>query len=198
MVGIALVFAADNPAADRDSLLTVEAVKEGWWYAALLNSGRLVAVYMSDADLISARRMQSVGQWMEALSETHIIGERILSYKYRVAEQALVLNSSSSMCSMAGGAWLSIGDAAATYDPLSSYGITGALNSGMRAAQAILAARQRALEEYKLRMQDTYADYLARRAAYYRMERRWPNSVFWRRRHALPGKLRISDDGHRH
>jgi len=88
---------------------------------------------------------------------------------------------------LAGENWLAVGDAAAAYDPLSSQGIYKALEYGLRAGDAIgdhRAGRNTALQDYVEGIRREFDDYLLIRSKYYGRERRWPNSIFWQRRHA--------------
>src|SRR5262249_54417842 len=58
LVGLAGVLAAAAPANDTaacDACTLVEACADGWWYSALLPGGRLIAVYLTDADLLRCR-----------------------------------------------------------------------------------------------------------------------------------------------
>src|SRR6185369_1865372 len=87
-----------------------------------------------------------------------------------------------------GDRWLAVGDAACTFDPLSSQGVMKALRSGIDAAEAIrrhLSGDARALSVYADRVATAYDDYLDTRSAYYAMEQRWPDAPFWRHRHEV-------------
>ena len=85
--------------------------------------------------------------------------------------------------------WLLVGDAAMTWDPLSGQGVCKALESGMQAARAVdraLDGDRVGLTAYGAWTRARFGEYMAGRATYYRAERRWPDSPFWRRRHAAP------------
>jgi 2-polyprenyl-6-methoxyphenol hydroxylase-like FAD-dependent oxidoreductase len=85
-----------------------------------------------------------------------------------------------------GAGWLAVGDAACSFDPLSSHGVTWALESGLAAARALDASfrgDRRALDDYADRVEAAFHNYLQARADFYGRERRWPDSPFWRRRH---------------
>jgi flavin-dependent dehydrogenase len=87
-----------------------------------------------------------------------------------------------------------VGDAAASFDPLSSQGIVRALESGRRAAAAIhdhFAGDRSALQRCTLALHEQFERYLDARLEYYRREPRWPHAVFWRRRQRRP-QLRAS------
>ena len=77
------------------------------------------------------------------------------------------------------------------FDPLSSQGLFNALYGALQLAPAIaagLAGDRRAISDYAGRLGSIWAAYRRHYGAYYRLERRWPNRAFWRRRH------RPSDD----
>ena len=72
------------------------------------------------------------------------------------------------------------------FDPMASQGIAKALHHGKRAAADIashLAGDASVLESLALSLEREYAAYRTTRADYYRIEKRWPRSMFWKRRH---------------
>jgi hypothetical protein len=72
---------------------------------------------------------------------------------------------------------------------MSSQAIAWALESGLEAARAIDASFRddlRALCDYARWVDSEFAGYLSLRWEYYRRERRWPDSPFWRRRQTPP------------
>lgn len=93
---------------------------------------------------------------------------------------------SSCLSPVAGENWVAVGDAACCQDPLSGSGIARALDTGIQAARAIDArlrtGQATALTAYAKWVADGFARYWITRLAYYAMERRWPESPFWRRR----------------
>jgi flavin-dependent dehydrogenase len=162
---------------------------DGWWYATLLPDARLVIGYMTDADLATERGARTVSGWTSLLAETQQIRHRVTQYGYRLESPPLLVPAESSCLEeVEGEGWCAVGDAAAAHDPLSSYGITAALNSGIWAGQAI-TGQIGGLAEYAERMRHAYAYYLAQLMGYYALEKRWPASTFWRRRHAAPEAL---------
>jgi flavin-dependent dehydrogenase len=89
--------------------------------------------------------------------------------------------------------WLATGDAAVAFDPLSSQGIATALVMGREAGRA--AAGLVSIEEYDARYRSLLDEHLALRAAYYGLERRWPDAEFWRRRPNPKGNSTVVDGG---
>src|SRR2546421_1412221 len=87
---------------------------------------------------------------------------------------------------MTGDGWLAVGDAAMTFDPLSAQGILKGLRSGIMASYAIgdyFKGSPAGLEKYEAVLAREFEEYLSTRANFYRQERRWERSRFWRRRY---------------
>lgn len=83
---------------------------------------------------------------------------------------------------------IAVGDAISSFDPLSSQGILKALRSGIFASYAIADwLRQsddgRGYARYAALMRHEFAAYRETLRNYYRLEQRWPDAPFWRRRH---------------
>jgi flavin-dependent dehydrogenase len=99
--------------------------------------------------------------------------------------------SSSILRPAAGWHWFAVGDAAATHDPISSAGIQKALADGARAAVAVMATASggtdgdsaSAAARYIADTEAAFAEYEGNRDYFYRLETRWPDSLFWRRRY---------------
>jgi flavin-dependent dehydrogenase len=203
MVGVAgwLEAGPEGPILDRFTL--VEAVESGWWYSALMPDGKLVVVHMTDADLASQAKLRSQDNWLTLLRQTRHTWRRVESHGYRLnGPTEIVAANSSFLDEVTGDSWLAVGDAAAAYDPLSSQGILTALETGLNAAPAInarLNGDQAALQEYAAYSKRTSIDYLSSHLAYYAIERRWPQSAFWQRRHPrrfhAPGQRAVALGG---
>ena len=73
----------------------------------------------------------------------------------------------------AGQGWLAVGDAAMSFDPLSSEGISKGLEWGTKAAvtaAALCRGDQSAAQAYRYEIGKTFADYLVTRYRYYAVE----------------------------
>jgi flavin-dependent dehydrogenase len=92
-----------------------------------------------------------------------------------------------------------VGDAEMAFDPLSSFGILGAISSAEEALPVIAAhmdgtdAARAAIERREAARDHRWSRYRERLAAAYREETRWPASSFWARRRA-PGDHRSRPD----
>ena len=180
--------ARERAAGDEcDACTLVEACADGWWYSALLPRGRLMAVYMTDADLLRRHRAVVACVLARAIAadDAHARATaRVRSADRPARGRGQQLTARSRRAGAAG--WPS-GDAAMAFDPLSSQGLMQALASGIRAGEALdpsLAGEAAAIERVRQQGKDAFREYSRLRAVYYGREQRWPQSVFWRRRHA--------------
>src|SRR5204863_2365260 len=97
---------------------------------------RLVtAVYMTDADNLPGGRERLTEFWTKHLSVTSHIKQ--IATPPDTAEVSAWPAESAALDQAHGTGWLAVGDAACSFDPLSSLGIRHALESGTWAASAV-------------------------------------------------------------
>ncbi len=184
---------------DRDGRTWVEAVEDGWWYSVLLPSRQRLVAFLSDADLVNRQALLTNNGLLEALNNAPNLAALCREHRYEPASSPRGAPASSSHLDRAAGShtdrvagshsdgrcWLAAGDAAIAFDPLSSKGISNALYTGMRAAQAILAYANggtHALSAYSDHLLEIHRAYLQQVRAHYAMNARWIDSAFWARR----------------
>ena len=171
------------PSNNPDSRTLIEACSLGWWYTSqLADSSRIVSFHTEN--LLAGELLKTPSLWWQILEQTQHL-------------KSLVKNVSAPIhlhCREAGGArldrfvgerWLATGDAALSFDPLSSQGIFNAIYTGMKAAQSVndsLNGKKDALAEYTSRLESIRSAYLSHQFRYYDSERRWPESMFWKTR----------------
>jgi flavin-dependent dehydrogenase len=194
LVGVFVFFEVETSQQDTSTL--VEAVEAGWWYSALLPDAQMVVACMSDADLVRKHHLNASDRWTDWLDQTRHTRER-LSNATPCTEPRVYAAHSQRLDSLTGDGWLAVGDAASTFDPLSSQGIFKALRSGIFAAYAVcdtLNGDARALTKYHMLLGQEFKEYLETWQDYYRQEQRWPDSAFWQRRigHTAPGAHKVS------
>jgi flavin-dependent dehydrogenase len=178
LTGLVGIFDGDG---EGDASTLVESFADGWWYSARLPDGKLVAALMTDADVVRAGRLHERDAWHAQLAQTHATCARVA--KRRLTRDPFVCPAHSQITNpVAGDGWLAAGDAAMAVDPLSSMGIGYAIASGIQAARVASAPSAEMLQSYAADVRRHFDAYLARRAAYYAIERRWPESRFWQRR----------------
>ncbi len=171
-------------AADEDGRTLVEAAPDGWWYTARLPSGERVAAWMTDA---GAARLLAPSAYQAALRSTTHVRAALAGYALASGPRGADAGSAR-LVSAAGDGWSAAGDAAVSFDPLSSHGILNALHTGTRAGQAVhahLSGDSFAVPGYAEHVDAVYAAYVRHLADHYGVERRWPESTFWARRRRM-------------
>lgn len=175
---------------DRWSSTFVEAVSEGWWYSVLLPSRRRVVVFLGDADLVDRRHLLSRDGLWAALQGTRHLRDLCERHGHSPVTVPRAVDASSARLDRAGAeAWLAVGDAAQSHDPLSSKGIANALYTGMCGANTVVATLQgdgQAVARYENHLSEIFLVYRRQLADVHRLESRWPHAPFWQRRR-LPG-----------
>ncbi|MDJ0677100.1 MAG: NAD(P)/FAD-dependent oxidoreductase [Calothrix sp. MO_167.B42] len=186
LVGVAQFFHhIPNPAID-DRRTLIEATAQGWWYSAQLPRGKAIAVLMTDRDLLPVKRRDLQAYWQKNLLTTVYTKERVNTW-YPVKQLHIYDACTARQDYFSGQQWLAVGDAAATYDPLSAQGIMKAISNGISAARAIIESGMShvcSFPDYHGSLTTSFAEYMKERQLYYAQERRWENNFFWQRRQA--------------
>jgi flavin-dependent dehydrogenase len=163
---IALIGVVPDLGGER--VTTVESVREGWWYTTPLSGGRRVVALITDPATAVGDRSRT---WCRLLSETSHIAAiaavdrapQVYAYPADTARRAHIV----------GDGWMAIGDAAVSFDPLSSQGLI----TGM-----VMAARAGALlggGSWERDYRAVLEEHEVNRAALYAAETRWPDAPFW-------------------
>lgn len=168
-----------------DGVSLVEAVGDGWWYSAALPDDTRLVAFHTDADLPSARHSRDRDGFVALLGETRWMKEAVRGDpRSPIARVAARTQWAAEPC---GDDWCAVGDAAIAFDPLSSQGLFHALYTGLRGAEAAgaaLAGDAAPLAGYRERIAKIRNAYSHNLSRYYRLEQRFADCTFWRRRHA--------------
>jgi 2-polyprenyl-6-methoxyphenol hydroxylase-like FAD-dependent oxidoreductase len=184
LVGAYAFFRRPPDSRVETGVTLVEAVERGWWYTAALPDEKLVACFFTDADLLRGLELGDEVAWRVEAARARHTAPRLAGAEPLGAPRVLPA-ASALLDQPAGEGWLAVGDAAASFDPLSSRGILTALTAGIGAADAIcgaLAGDREALPRYAAGVRLDFARYLDGWGRFYGIERRWPAATFWRRR----------------
>jgi flavin-dependent dehydrogenase len=173
-----------HPPGPFDAFTLVEAVPDGWLYAARLPDGAQVVVLHTDRDLLGAATPADA--LAAALADAPWCARRIGWTSASSCAAVSVRSAASGRLARASGpGWAAVGDAAMAADPLSSQGVMNALAGGLRVADAVaddLHGAAAALDSYAEGVDRGWRRFTAHRQAYYAMERRFADRPFWRRR----------------
>ena len=178
---------------DHDGRTWVEAVRDGWWYSVLLPSRERLIAFITDADLCDHRRLLNDDGLWRARAGAPALHALCMAHGYAPATRASGADASGCHLDHAAGMrWLAVGDAALAFDPLSSKGISNAMYTGLRAADALLRHARgdhphgdvAAIDGYARHLLDIHRVYREQLRAFHAMEARWPDAPYWSRRQA--------------
>ncbi len=166
------------------------AVEYGWWYAAPMPGGRWHVTLVSDRRAVREHGLGRADRRARALATSEWLFDQLPSrLREAVCTAAPDLRTATSaiLSRVAGANWLALGDAAASYDPLTSAGISKALEQADQAADALAqwwrSGRGAPLGRYEDAVFAAFNRYAAIRRAFYSQARaRFPDAPFWRRR----------------
>jgi flavin-dependent dehydrogenase len=168
----------------------IEAVAYGWWYAACLPDGRAIVTLMTDADVARSLRLHHPEAYRAAWGATARLRDLVPPPPVQTLPITVFSGASQYMDRVVGPGWIAVGDAMIGCDPLTSSGISGALDDALTAVETVLqwfssssgSAAQEAASQYARRAETTLRRYLHERHRYYSAEGRWPDHPFWSRR----------------
>lgn len=165
----------------------IEAVEDGWWYAAPLNNNCAVVNFMTDSDLHDVKPATLQAWLFEKMQKTENLSEVLqITSVSQITESKIKTASTSFLEQPLGFKWIAVGDALCSYDPLTSFGISVAISSSYPAAQAVKKALEddsEALSKYVKIQQQTFNTSIGMLRQQYRLEKRWKESTFWKRRY---------------
>ena len=171
--------------ASASRLTMIEAEENGWWYAAGLPESRVAVAFATEPDIVRGFMLSVEERWLAHVSRTRYIAPRLHECRFERGSLAVRAAPSFVLDRVCGPRWLAVGDAAAAYDPLCSQGIYKALADGLEAAEVIAAALDADVDIaslYAASIAEGFNEYQAIRDYFYRIENRWADSPFWRRR----------------
>jgi flavin-dependent dehydrogenase len=181
---------------DNDRLTSLEAGSRGWWYSARLPDSQIsrnerLVVFHTDKDLAAAKQAATADGFAHLLQESEYISALLEQHSYQPRGKIRGAPAGSERLDhLVGDQWVAAGDAALSFDPLSSQGIHKALRSGCSAGQAVdraLRGERESLQAYALEQERVWERYRQQHSYYYRSQPRWPGHIFWRRRRVLGG-----------
>jgi flavin-dependent dehydrogenase len=186
LVGISVILEGNTV---LNSSTLIETCVNGWWYSASLPSDKLIVSFMTDSDQILRLKANKNDGFNSLLRKTNHVKKRVVqcigSDKSITTSLSIHPANSSRLEQITGEGWLAVGDAACTYDPLSSYGITAAIGTAYYGSCAIndhFQGKKEAFLTYEFLMDKMYSTYLPLIATSYYQEKRWQDYDFWKRR----------------
>jgi flavin-dependent dehydrogenase len=165
---------------DSDSFTLVEAAKDGWWYSSALPYGYRIVIFFTNSR--NAQFIKNRSFFLKEISKTSYISKRIFP-NYVLKDGPIIVSANTSILNkIAGRKWLAVGDAAISHDPISSYGLTFALQSSFLAASSIKSTLQNesiALFKYEQTLKQGFTKFLFKLKEVYNRSK-FSNS-YWKR-----------------
>ena len=164
--------------------IMVEATKNGWWYMAPQNETELTLMFFTLKELLPHKsEMESLIR-KELGTSLHL--SKIMSSASLDFDKLKVMPAGTSRLDVSyGDHWIAVGDAAFSFDPISSYGITSALASGYYAGHALsskLTNEDDAMLAYGYVVENAFQAYMEKLWSHYQQETRWEGSTYWENR----------------
>lgn len=177
----------ESPIQQENTCTRLLADRHGWWYSVRLANGKQVLAYHLDAKHPDRLHFQLSDNFLKQARKHQLLADIIDQVKAvevhtRPAGTAILdINNLEN----AGPGFLAIGDAAITFDPISSQGLFNALASAECAYKAINADVRNnptALQEFKQELLAVISHYLAKLRLTYRGPERYAMEPFWSER----------------
>lgn len=174
---------ADN--INTDHMTRIKSVAKGWWYSAKLPDGKRVIAFFSlstDAMALAKNPTNFVDACNRSKTLPNEISPQNLYGDIKVSDAGV-----SQLNEVINSKWLAIGDAAISFDPLSSQGIFFALYSGIKGGEAILACKEMTTDKtavitYQQLVDNVFHANQKSRQFYYASETRFCEQIYWQQR----------------
>jgi len=183
------------PNEQQNKLSTISASEFGWWYTAALPNNQRVLAFQTDADLVDRIAIKNVNEFVKLAKSNPQMAVMLEKNKGTIDYRGTVAANSSSLQQVVGQQWAALGDAAMSFDPLSSQGMFNAMASAMQLTELMEASsifqspNVKKIEafqtSYSNQMAQIWEQYLLHRNIFYCAERRWEEAPFWKRRHKV-------------
>jgi len=173
----------------ENKMSTISTSKNGWWYSAVVPNNKRVIAFQTDSDLYDKSTFKSLESLLQLSKENPHITE-ILNHSDLSAIEfhGVTAANSTKLNQVSGKQWVAIGDAAISFDPLSSQGMFNAMASAMQLKHLIqnFGYGQKTQDLYTTQINHIWQRYLDHKDIFYQQELRWKVSEFWKRRQNTP------------
>lgn len=167
----------------EDSSSLIETTPYGWWYSTKIPKGRIATAFLCKPDVLQRVQWLQPSHWWDLLKKGIHTAKRIADSQATILEAPRFVNADSSILETPfGKAWIAIGDAAMSYDPIASHGLLMSMVSARDSAEAIeqyFTGAPEALENYSAVLWQAFQHYVQQRQQFYQAESRFSGSAYW-------------------
>lgn len=176
----------------QNTMSTISADKNGWWYSAVVPNNKRIIAFQTDADLIDKNEIKKTAFFIELAKGNNEMKSILKETKSELQFHGTVAANSSRLKQVTGKQWAALGDAAISFDPLSSQGMYNAMASAMQLTTLIINhnlihdytfEKDKSFQyNYTQQINAIWDHYLQHKKLFYNAEMRWKESTFWKRR----------------
>ncbi|MFT5821461.1 MAG: 2-polyprenyl-6-methoxyphenol hydroxylase-like FAD-dependent oxidoreductase [Crocinitomix sp.] len=174
-----MAFSCHLPKTNHPDLIHgvyTESFAQGWGIVSVLSDEKQVMTLFTRKSNGLHKQLSQYEFWEQILANTNYL-KTFLSEE--APDQIIGKRANSSAAKyFSSKNWIAIGDAAFTFDPLSSHGITNAIYTAKKAVQLITADTYNT-QQYHTDLNEIFMAYLATKNSMYQSEQRWPEEAFW-------------------
>ena len=154
-----------------------EAFEHGWGIVSSLSEKEQAMTLFTSKAIGIHQKISLFSSWKNVLSDTKYLKTFLSKNSFTKVLGKKANTTAASQ--FAGNNWLAIGDAAFTFDPLSSHGISNAIYTAKKAADVLTDDTYKP-KTYNADLKAIFNSYLASKKNMYASETRWANSEFWK------------------
>ncbi|UTD14600.1 FAD-dependent oxidoreductase [Tenacibaculum mesophilum] len=180
------------PNTQENTMSTIAADELGWWYSAVVPDNKRVIAFQTDADLVDRNTFKHVNTFLSFAKEHKLIQPLIEGNETTVNFHGTVSANSTRLEQVTGKQWVALGDAAMSFDPLSSQGMFNAMANAMQLQKLLIkydfikdldSTKEGKFNIlYENQLQQVWNHYLKHKNFFYSTETRWKEATFWKRR----------------
>ncbi|WP_299683077.1 tryptophan 7-halogenase [uncultured Tenacibaculum sp.] len=181
------------PNTKQNTMSTIIPDEFGWWYSAVIPNNKRILSYQTDADIIEKSVFKNFSSFSKLIHQNKIANQFIENQTNAIEFHGVVSANSTKLNQVVGQQWLALGDAAISFDPLSSQGMFNAMATAMQVSDLLKKVNISSnLNEEKIaylsnnytsQIDSIWNHYLKHKELFYSAETRWKNALFWKRRH---------------
>lgn len=176
-----------------NKMSTIIADELGWWYSAVVPNNKRIISFQTDADIVDKNIFKSLASFLHFAKQHSKIKNLIPTTTEDIQFHGTVSANSTRLKQVAGEKWIALGDAAISFDPLSSQGMFNAMANAMQVQKllkkldVVKSRNSRDMKTfntlYTNQIDSIWEHYLKHKQLFYSAETRWKDAVFWNRRH---------------
>ena len=180
------------PNTQENTMSSIAADELGWWYSAVVPDNKRVIAFQTDADLVDRNTFKHLDAFLAFTKQQELIASLVEGNKTNISFHGTVSANSTRLEQVTGKQWVALGDAAMSFDPLSSQGMFNAMANAMQLQKLLInydfirdldsVKEEQFNKLYENQLQQVWNHYLKHKNFFYSTETRWKEAPFWKRR----------------